>query len=203
MSIKRGWFHQIKRGTDHHQFGKRHHSCIDIVSQRFGKLVVLEQPVGKGVTCKCDCGRIHIEKYTVDLRRGWRKSCGVCTNTGVPKFKRDEDNIILKHCGVKSTQEIAVLISKLGYRKATSITVKNRVKAMNRHRTDDDKISLRLKGELNPHSKGSDRDVECCRKLYDEGKMPKEISEIMGMSRSHVSKIVYYLSRTEAAYDWT
>jgi|GEM_PF-2156284 len=202
MSITKGWFQQVKRGEEHYQYGKHHPSYVNVLGQVFGKLTVIEQEPGQGVVCKCECGNIHTEEYTVDLRRGHRKSCGKCNNMGNPKFKREEDEVILKWAGLKSTEEIAHLVAQLGYRKATVPTIKNRVKTINKHRGENDKISLRRKGELYPHSKGSDHEVELCRQLYDEGLTPSQIADKMELSRSHVSKIVYYHSRTEAAHGW-
>jgi hypothetical protein len=55
---------------------------IDVVGQRFGRLVVLENAKDeKGryrLRCKCDCGA---EKLVVssNLRRGFTKSCGSCS----------------------------------------------------------------------------------------------------------------------------
>ncbi|MBY8063551.1 hypothetical protein KW491_06175 [Vibrio fluvialis] len=202
MSITKGWFYQVKRGEEHYQYGKHHPSYVNILGQRFGKLTVIKQDAGKGVTCQCECGNLHVEKYTVDLRRGHRKSCGKCNNLGNPKFKPEEDAVIIKWAGIKSTEEIAALVSEFGYRTATVPTIKNRVQTINKHRGKNDKVSLRRKGELYPHAKGSDHDVELCRRLYDEGITPSVIAEKMEMSRSHVSSIVYYHSRTESAYGW-
>lgn len=203
MSISFGWFQQVKRGEEHHQFGKHHSSYVNILGQTFGQLKVIKQDAGKGVTCLCECGNTHVEKYTVDLRRGNRKSCGKCNNMGNPKFKPEEDAVIMKWAGTKSTEGIAALVTELGYRTATVPTIKNRVKTINKHRGKNDKISLRRKGELYPHAKGSDHDVELCRRLYDEGLTPSVIAQKMEMSRSHVSSIVYYHSRTEPAVSWS
>lgn len=200
--ITRGWFQQIKRGEEHYQYGKHHPSYVNVLGQVFGKLTVVEQEPGQGVVCQCECGKIHIEENTVDLRRGHRKSCGKCNNRGNPKFSREEDDLILKWAGLKSTEEIAQLVAQLGRRKATVPTIKSRVKTLNKHRGENDKISLRRKGELYPHAKGTDHEVELCRQLYDEGLTPSQIAEKMELSRSHVSGIVYYYSRTEAANGW-
>lgn len=199
MSISTGWFEQIKRGEEHHQFGKHHHTYVNILGEKYGKLTVLEQPPGKGVICQCDCGNIHVEKYTVDLRRGRRKSCGKCNNLANPKFKKEEDAIIKKWAGIKSTEEIANLVSELGFREATIPTIKNRVKTLNKSLGNNERISLRRKGELYPHSKGSDHEVELCRQLFDAGLTPTVIAEKMEFSVSHVSSIVHYRSRTETA----
>ncbi|MCA3964677.1 hypothetical protein [Vibrio vulnificus] len=202
MSVSRGWFEQVKRGSEHYQFGKHHPSYVDVLGQTFGKLTVIEQDPGKGVVCRCECGNVHVEKYTVDLRRGHRKSCGKCNNRGNPKFKPEEDMLILKWAGLKSTEEISRLVSALGYRAATITTIKNRVKTLNKHRAENDKISLRRKGELYPHAKGTDQEIELCRQLYDAGVPQAQISEKMEFSRSHVSSIVCYRSRTQPAYGW-
>ncbi|GEM77579.1 hypothetical protein [Vibrio sagamiensis] len=203
MSIRKDWFQQIKRGEEHYQYGKHHPTYFNILGQKFGKLTVTKQDPGKGVECRCECGNTHIERYTVDLRRGHRKSCGKCNNLSSPNFKFDEDALILKWAGIKSTQEIAKLVEQLGYRKASISTIKNRVRTLNRHREKSNKISLRRKGELYPHAKCSDNDVELCRCLYDEGLTPSQIAEKMEMNRSHVSSIVYYHSRTEPALSWS
>lgn len=203
MSVNRGWFQQLKRGEEHYQYGKHHPTYVNIIGQTFGKLTVIKQDPGKGVTCKCECGNIHTEKYTVDLRRGHRKSCGKCNNMGNPKFKPAEDEIILKWAGTKSTEEIAELVGKLGFRPSSITTIKNRVRTLNRYRDKNDKISLRRKGELYPHAKGSDHDVELCRCLYDEGLTPTVIAQKMEMNLSHVSAIVYYRTRTEPAESWS
>lgn len=202
MSLNRGWFQQIKRGEEHYQFGKHHPTYVNILGQTFGKLTVIEQEAGQGVVCRCECGNIHKENYTVDLRRGKRKSCGKCNNMSNPNFKPEEDTLITKWAGYKSTEEIAVMISELGHREASVSTVKNRVRTLNKNRGENEKISLRRKGELYPHAKGSDHDVELCRRLYEEGVPPSIIAEKMEMSRSHVSGIVYYRSRTESASGW-
>lgn len=186
-----GWFEQIKRGEDHYQFGKHHPSYKNILGQRFGKLLVVKQDAGKGVELLCDCGRTHKEAYTVTLRAGRRTSCGICTNRSNPNFSHAEDSIIRKFAGIKSTEEIAQMVTELRIRPATIVTIKNRARRL--------KISLRRKGENYPHAKGSDEDVELCRALYEEGLYPKEIAEKMEMSRSHVGAIVYFHSRTEAA----
>lgn len=186
-----GWFEQVKRGEDHYQYGKHHPTYYNITGQRFGKLVVVKQDAGKGVECRCDCGRTHQEAYTVSLRAGRRTSCGICTNRANPNFSREEDALIRKYAGIKSTEEIAELVTGLGLRIATIPTIKNRAKRL--------KISLRRIGERYPHAKGSDEDVELCRALYDAGMYPKEIAEKMEMSPSHVGAIVYYRSRTQNA----
>ncbi len=202
MSVSRGWFEQVKRGNEHHQYGKHHPSYVNVVGQTFGKLTVIEQAPGKGVVCQCACGNVHVEKYTVDLRRGCRKSCGQCNNMGNPKFKPEEDKLILTWAGLKSTEEIARLVSALGHRKATIPTIKNRVRTLNKHRAKNNKVSLRRRGELYPHAKGTDHEVELCRQLYEEGLTPKQISEKMEFTRSHVSSIVYHHSRNESANGW-
>ncbi len=202
MSVSKGWFQQVKRGSEHHQFGKHHPSYINVLGQQFGKLVVIEQEPGKGVVCQCECGNIHKEANTVDLRRGRRKSCGKCNNLGNPKFKAEEDALILKWAGYKSTAEIADLVSELGYRRATISTIKNRVVKLNKTRVNNEQISLRRVGELYPLAKGSDRDVELCRQLYDVGVPPQQIAEKMKMTVPHVSSIVHYRSRVHAAYGW-
>ncbi|PSW24527.1 hypothetical protein C9I94_10855 [Photobacterium swingsii] len=189
--------YDVKRGKEHHQFGRHHKNYVNILGIRFGKLKVIEQKAGCGVKCLCDCGREHIESNTVYLRKGTRKSCGFCNNMANPKFNRDEDAVIINNAGILSTKEIADIVTAIGRRIASISTIKNRVARINKSRVE--KISLRRKGELYPHAKGSDYDVELCRSLYDEGIMPKEISEKMGMTRSHVSAIVYYHSRTESA----
>jgi len=186
----------IKSGEDHYQYGKHHPTYHNILGFRFGKLLVVRQDAGKGVECLCDCGRTHNEEYTVSLRAGRRTSCGICTNRANPNFKIEEDRIIRKWAGVKSTKEIAEMVGALGYRKATIPTIKNRVRSLNRN---GENISLRLVGERYPHAKGTDHEVELCRQLYDLGLKPKEIAEKMGFTRSHVNAIVYYRSRTETA----
>lgn len=202
MSIRKGFFEQIKRGSEHHFFGKPNPHRVDVVDQRFGKLVAVSHEPGKGVKCLCDCGRIHIEENTVNLRNGRRKSCGLCTNRGSINFKPEEDALIVKWAGIKSTQEIADLINALGFRNCTISTVKNRTRRLNENRDNTDKISLRRKGELYPHAKGTDQEVEWCRMLYDEGLRQTKIAEIMEMNVSHVSGIVSYRNRTESANGW-
>jgi hypothetical protein len=196
MAIKVVCGQVIKSGEDHYQYGKHHPSYHNVLDQKFGKLLVVEQEPGKGVVCQCDCGRIHTEKFTVSLRNGRRKSCGICTNNSSPNWRPEEDKVILNNAGQLSTEDIAKLVSELGYREATAIAVKNRVKNLKVKGVD---ISLRRKGELYPHSKGSDHEIELCRQLYDLGLYPKEIAEKMEFTRSHVSAIVYYHSRTESA----
>ena len=186
----------IKSGEDHYQFGKHHPTYNNILGERFGKLLVVKQDAGKGVECLCDCGRTHVESFTVSLRAGRRKSCGICTKRSSPNWKKSEDSIIYKNAGLISTDEIAVLVTNLGYRKANNSTVKNRVQTL---KNKGNEISLRRKGELYPHSKGSDHEVELCRQLYDLGFGPKEIAEKMEFTRGHVSAIVYFNSRTENA----
>lgn len=202
MSVGKGWFEQVKRGEEHHQYGKHHHTYVNVMGQTFGKLTVIEQNAGEGVLCLCECGHTHREENTVDLRRGYRKSCGKCNNLGNPKFQREEDSVILKWAGIKSTEEIAILVTEIGYRVATIPTIKNRVKRLNQYRDANNKISLRRKGELYPHAKGSDADVELCRKLYDAGLTPTQIADKMELSRSHVGSIVYFNRRTQPAFGW-
>ncbi|OXX29105.1 hypothetical protein [Vibrio sp. V08_P9A1T1] len=197
-----GWFQQVKRGEEHYQYGKHHPSYVNVVGETFGKLTVIEQGAGQGVLCKCECGNIHTEKNTVDLRRGRRKSCGKCNNKANPKFKPEEDAVILRWAGIKSTEEISQLVTQFGYREATISTIKNRVKNLNKYRGENDEISLRRKGELYPHSKGSDHEVELCRQLYDAGLTPRKIAEKMELGLSHVMSIVHYRSRTQSASGW-
>lgn len=181
----------VKSGKDHYQYGKHSPLYVNILGQRFGQLLVVKQDAGKGVECVCDCGRTHVEKFTVDLRRGTRKSCGICNNRANPRFKQAEDAIIRQHAGRKSPAEIAKLVTELGFRKATNFTIKNRAQRKG--------ISLRRHGELNPNAKGTDDEIELCRQLYDAGLTPTVIAEKMEFTVSHVDKIVHYRSRTERA----
>lgn len=183
------WRLPVFRGEEHHQFGKHHKNYVDVMGQRFGKLVVVSQEPGKGVECKCDCGRTHFEDATTRLTHGRRTSCGVCTGKGNPKFSREEDSMIRKWAGVKSTAEIAELVTELGRRKCYAHTIKNRARKLG--------VSLRRTGEAFPHSKASDEDVELCRALYEAGMRPKLIAEKMEMSRSQVNNYVYFYSRLE------
>lgn len=52
---------------------------MQILGERFGRLVVIAQSVGDGRcsrwACRCDCGRIRIARGA-DLRNGYVKSCG-------------------------------------------------------------------------------------------------------------------------------
>jgi hypothetical protein len=186
----------IKSGEDHYQFGKHHPTYHDVLGERFGKLVVMKQDAGKGVECLCDCGRTHTEEYTVSLRGGRRKSCGICTKSASPNWKPEEDQLIIKWAGIKSTEVIADLVSALGIRKATMANVKGRVQGMKRKGI---RVSLRLQGELYPHAKGSDHEVELCRQLSDEGLTPSVIADKMEFSVSHVNAIIHYRSRTTTA----
>lgn len=186
----------IKSGSDHYQFGKHHPTYHDVTGLRFGKLTVVVQEAGKGVACLCDCGRTHTEAYTVSLRNGKRKSCGKCTNSASLNWKPEEDQIIIKWAGVKSTEEIAGLVELLGLRKVSIGSVKGRVQSMKRRGI---KVSLRRQGELYPHAKGSDHDVELCRQLADLGVTPSVIADKMEFSVSHVNAIIHYRSRTTIA----
>jgi len=181
----------IKSGEDNHQYGKHHSSYFNILGQRFGLLLVVKQDAGKGVECVCGCGRTHIEKNTVDLRRGWRKSCGICNNKSSKNFTKDEDAIIRKNAGIKSPAEIAELVTAFGIRTASIRTITNRAIRKG--------ISLRRHGELNPHSKGTDDEIELCRQLYDAGLTPSVIAEKMEFTVSHVSGIIHYRKRTQSA----
>jgi len=181
----------VKTGQDHYQYGKHSPSYVNILGQRFGKLLVVKQDAGKGVECVCDCGRTHVEKFSVDLRRGRRKSCGICNNRANPRFSQAEDAIISKHAGTKSPAEIAKLVTALGFREATFSTIKNRAQRKG--------ISLRRYGELNPHSKGTDDEIELCRQLSDAGLTPTVIAEKMEFTIPHVNKIIHYRTRTQRA----
>lgn len=181
------WFHEVKRGEDHHQFGKHHKNYIDVVGQKFGKLLAVEWPPGKGVHCVCDCGRSHVEENSVNLRNGRRKSCGKCTNRSSPNFSHEEDALIKKLAGTCSPEQIANELNKIGRRVATVPTVKNRAKRLS--------ISLRRHGDLYPHTKNKDHDVELCRQLKDAGLTNKEIAEKMEMPLGSVSVYTCFIRR--------
>lgn len=66
---------------------------INIVGQRFGKLIVLGQTDMRSTDnrilwkCQCDCGNIHYATAS-DLKRGKVKSCGCLISAGEEKISR-------------------------------------------------------------------------------------------------------------------
>lgn len=195
-----GSFHyEVKRGSEHHFYGKHSKDYVNVLGKKFGKLTVIEQEPGKGVLCLCDCGEKHREANTVDLRRGARKSCPSCSSASSPNFTAKEDAVIKRWAGIKSTQEIADLITDMGLRTATISKIKNRVRTLNARLSDIDKISLRRKGENYPHAKMSDHDVELIRQLADEGLSFRVIAEKMEVPLGTISAIVSYRTRREYA----
>lgn len=105
----------------------------------------------------------------------------------------EEDALIKKHAGIKSTQEIASLVTAVGKRTASVNKIKSRVQLINRTRFD--KISLRRIGEYHARSVGSKHDIELCRALREAGETVKSIAEKMGFGMSHVNGIVYFNRR--------
>lgn len=58
----------------------------DLIGQRFGKLVVIENLFNKGTKkCRCDCGNI-VEVQTYNLTRGTTQSCGCLKSKGELKI---------------------------------------------------------------------------------------------------------------------
>ena len=71
---------------------------IDLIGQRFGKLIVLEKSGTKNGRaiwkCKCDCGN-YTEIYSEALKQGHTRSCGCQKSTGEYSILRylDKNNI--------------------------------------------------------------------------------------------------------------
>lgn len=171
--------------------GRHPKNYYNVIGLRSGKLVVIKQEPGKGIECLCDCGQKCIEKTTYRVRHGIRTSCGKCSNLSVVDYQESEDRVIRRWAGIKSPEEIAKLVTTLGFRKATKSGIKSRANRLG--------LSLRRNGELYPFSRISDHDVELCRGLHEEGLGPTEIAEKMELKLTHVHSIIYYRRRTEAA----
>lgn len=174
----------IRDGKDHHMYGKSPDTLQDVSGQTFGELKVLSHTPGKGFTCLCACGRTHIERYSHNLRKGLRTSCGKCKRKGY--FSREEDQIIMLNAGKLTLKEIGKLLGR------TRDSIKNRAGLLRKKGYD---CSMYLYGDYNPCTIHSEADVELVRKL-NEANMPlKEISEKMEISISNVQKFYLYYRR--------
>ena len=76
---------------------------IDLVGERFGKLVVVSKSLKRGNkgqikwNCKCDCGKTHTVTGE-SLRGGKSKSCGCWRKNNPNSFKKhkNRENVLLK-----------------------------------------------------------------------------------------------------------
>lgn len=67
----------------------------DLIGQRFGKLVVIENLFDKGTKkCKCDCGNI-VEVQTNNLTNGNTQSCGCLKSKGELKINQLLTNMLI------------------------------------------------------------------------------------------------------------
>lgn len=169
----------VKTGSDHHQYGVSPKTLVNVTGKVFGDLKVVSHTVGKGFVCICKCGDEYTAKYSTELTKGRRTSCGKCKRVG--PYKKEEDRILYKYAGVKSAKEIGVLIGR------NTQSVRERASRLN--------ISLKRIGDNNPKTKHSDQDVELARCLSDEGLKPKVIAEKMEIKEDYLRKILSYSRR--------
>lgn len=179
LSIEyRGAF-KIKTGSDHHLYGKSPRTLVDVTGQVFGNLKVVSHVIGKGFVCNCSCGNQYIAKYSTELTKGRRTSCGKCKRVG--PYSNDEDKVILKFAGEKSAAEIGEMIG--------------RNKQSIRERASLIGVSLKRYGNKNPSTKYAEEDVELARCLSDEGLKAKVIAEKMEINEGYLKKILSYSRR--------
>ncbi len=179
MAIERRGSFIVKTSGDHHQYGVSPKTLIDVTGRVFGDLKVVNHIVGKGFVCVCNCGSEYVARYSSELTKGRRTSCGKCKRVG--PYSKIEDKIIYKHAGTKSAKEIGLLIGR------NSQSVRERASRLN--------VSLKRFGDNNPKTKYSDQDVELSRCLSDEGLKPKVIAEKMEIKEDYVRKILSYSRR--------
>lgn len=179
MAIERRGSFIVKTGCDHHQYGISPKTLVDVTGKVFGDLKVVNHIVGKGFICACRCGNEYTAKYSTELTKGRRTSCGKCKRVGA--YSRDEDKVIFKFAGVKSAKEIGLMLG----RNEQSI----------RERASRLEVSLKRYGDKNPKTKYSDCDVELARCLSDEGLSVKVIAEKMEIKEDYARKIISYARR--------
>ena len=85
--------HTPCRATREREWGSMSRSAIDLIGQRFGRLLVLERAGndsgGRALwKCRCDCGKVTVARGN-DLRNGHTQSCG-CKNAEESRIRERE-----------------------------------------------------------------------------------------------------------------
>lgn len=153
---------------------------IDIVGQRFGHLTVVENRIGKGLKCLCDCGNAHRIWGTYHLRVGKITTCGRCHLAKKRLWTLDEIAIVKTYAGKLTAKQI---VEKLGY-KRTVASVKQKAQSLG--------LSLRQYGENCVWAKYSDHDCELARSLHEDGMPIKLICEKLEIPYHAMHSILYF-----------
>ena len=146
---------------------------IDVVGQKFGRLTVIENRIGKGLRCRCDCGKECI-----------RTTCGNCHLTKKRPWKAEELEVIRESAGKLTSEQIA---ERLGNGR-TAVSVKHKARSLG--------LSLRQYGENCSWSKYSNHDCELARSLHEEGMSVDSICEKLEIPHHAMHSILYFKRRT-------
>lgn len=193
----------------------------DISNKRFGRLVAIKPTGQKkwGVSlwsCTCDCGKEHVAAIN-SLKRGLVKSCG-CLLREIAKIKNTVHGEygsptykvwggIIQRCNNnKSTSYprygglgIKVCDSWLIYEnfkrdmgdRPHGMSI-DRINPHGNYAPDNCRWASTTAQARNKKTPRTDfATAEKARKMYSEGKKPKEISEILGISRGSANGIIY------------
>lgn len=100
------------------------------------------------------------------------------------KYNHAETELIRMYARTHTAQQIAEMIGR------SRGAVKQKIMRMG--------IRMMKHGDTHYKVKHSDRDIELCRTLYDEGLNCRQIAEKMETSHSYVRKIVAHIVRKPA-----